>query len=230
MTALLKRSDPWTVQPGWGIFVDLTPPELLNARQLRTVRRAVVSGLVAVVLLLAGTYFVAARDRSSAEDELANAQLAVTQLQQQQHKYAGVTEIQGKLVQIRGQIAGLLHGDVAVDSLLATIGTAQPADVKLQTVSVTISAAGVAGAQAQAPGASTIDVTAHARIGTVTLNGTTSRMDAVSTFVDRLSGIPGVLDVVPTSNSQGADGGQFTVTLGLDDRLLTHHFDVKGGK
>ena len=42
MTTLLKRSDPWTVQPGWGIHVDLTPPELLTARQLRTVRRAVV--------------------------------------------------------------------------------------------------------------------------------------------------------------------------------------------
>lgn len=229
MTALLRRSDPWTVQPGWGIFVDLTPPELMNARQLRTVRRAVVAGLVAVLLLLAGAYFVADRDRSSAEDELANAQLTTTQLQQQQHKYLGITEIKGTVLQIRTQIAGLMQGDVATDSLLQRIGAAAPAGVELQTVSVTISAAGVAGAQAQA-GGSTIDVTTHARIGTVTLNGTASRMDAVSTFVDRLSAIAGVLDVVPTSNSQGKDGGQFTVTLGLDDQLLTHHFDVKGGK
>jgi len=231
MTALLRRNDPWTVQPGWGIFVDLTPPELLKARQLRTVRRAVVSGLIAVVLLLAGAYFVADRDRSAAEDELANAQLGITQLQQRQNKYAGITQIKGTLLQVHSQIAGLMHGDVALDSLLGIIGAAQPAGVKLQTVSVTISAAGVAGAQAQPLGAaSTIDVTTHARIGTVTLNGTTNRMDAVSTFVDRLSTIPGLLDVVPNSNSQGNAGGQFTVSLGLDDQLLTHHFDVKGGK
>ena len=229
MTALLRRNDPWTVQPGWGIFVDLTPPELLTARQLRTVRRAVVAGLVAVVLLLAGGYFVVNRDRSAAEDVLANAQLSTAQLQQQQHKYAGITQIKGTLLQIRTQVAGLMQGDVAVDSLLGTIGTAQPVGVELQTVAVTISAAGVAGAQAQTGGGSAIDVTTHARIGTVTLNGTTSRMDAVSTFVDRLSRMRGVLDVVPTSNSQGQDGGQFTITLGLDDQLLTHYFDVKGG-
>jgi len=230
MTALLRRSDPWTVQPGWGIFVDLTPPELLNARQLRTVRRGVIAGLIAVVLLLAGAFFVEDRDRSAAENELANAQLATNQLQQKQHKYVGITELKGTVQQIRTQIAGLMQGDVATDSLLRSITAAQPAGVEVQTVSVSISPAGVAGAQAQTSGGSAIDVTTHARIGTVTLAGTTSRMDAVSTFVDRLSTLRGVLDVVPNSNSHSQDGGQFTVSLGLDDQLLTHHFDVKGGK
>jgi len=228
MTALLRRSDPWTVQPGWGIFVDLTPPELLKARQLRTVRRAVVAGLVAVAVLLAGSYFVAANGRSAAQDDLANAQLATDQLTHQQQKYAGITQLKGQVLQIRTQIAGLMHGDVASDQLLARIGAAEPAGIAVNTISVTISAAGVAGAQAGGD-PSAIDVTTHARIGTVTLTGQTARMDAVSTFVDRLSQIRGVLDVVPTSNSQGKDGGQFNITFGLDDQLLTHYFDVKDG-
>lgn len=227
MTTLLRRTDPWTVQPGWGIVVDLTPPELLNARQLRLVRRLVVGALVGVLLLCASWYVVALRDSSAADDELANAQLATTQLQRRAHAYAGVTQIQGTVAHIRTEVSGLMKGDVAVDQLLARVAGAAPAGVHLDSMSVVISQAGVAGAQ---DSTSALDQSGHARIGSVTVGGKAGGLDQVSTFVDRLSRITGVLDVVPTSNSQDADGGQFSIKLAVDDRVLSHFFDVKGGK
>ena len=231
MTALLRRSDPWSVQPGWGIVVDLTPPELLNVRQLRAVRRIVLAALVAVAVLLASVYLLIDQKRSSAQDELANAQTATIHLQQQQQKYSGVTKLKAAAQQIKVQIGSLMSGDVASDALLYRMLLAVPTGVHLESVSVTINQAGVANAQnAQggAPGA--IEISGHSRIGTVTMNGKAAAMDEVSTYVDRLSAIPGVLDVVPTSNSRDAGGGEFTISFGLDDRLLTHHFDVKAGK
>ena len=234
MTMLLRRSDPWSVQPGWGIYVDLTPPELLTSRQLRLVRKTIVSGLVAVLVLCIGGYFLATRQRSSAEDALAGAQFNTTQLQRQAQKYAGVTQLQATTTQVRAQISSLMTADVDLDALVRRIGAAVPRGVAVDQISVSISQAGVAGSTqdqaAQAAAGATIDDSGHPRIGTVTLSGKATGLNAVSAYVDRLGTITGVLDVVPTSNDSSGGTGQFTIGFGLDDRLLSHRFDApKGG-
>ena len=49
MTTLLDppaaQPAPWSVMPGWGVVVDLTPPELIDLRRLRGLRRAIAIGL-----------------------------------------------------------------------------------------------------------------------------------------------------------------------------------------
>ena len=35
-TAPQPAVGPWTVRPGWGIAVDLTPPQLVKSRKVRT--------------------------------------------------------------------------------------------------------------------------------------------------------------------------------------------------
>lgn len=228
MTAVIRRDEPWTVQPGWGIFVDLTPPELVSSRQLRVVRQLVLAALVIVVALCAGGYFFATQQRSGAEDDLARAndQLTAVQHQMRDSKYATLTEIQGLSDQIKTQLASVMRSDVAMDQLVYRIAGSADAGMKIDHASITINNA----AAAVGANTSSIDKSSHLRIGTVTLTGTARRLVDVSTFVDRLAKLTGVLDVVPVSNAETDHGVTFNITFGLDDQLLSHRFTAKGGK
>lgn len=230
MTSTLPRSaQPWVVQPGWGIHVDLTPLELVATRQARVLRKVVVSVLVVLVLLVAGGWFLAARQRSSAQDALNRAQLASTQLASKaaRPEYTSVTDLQNALQQAKGQIGTLMKGDVQLDKLAVALGRALPAGAAYSSVSITVSAAGVNAQQPQTPSV-TPDGT-HQRIGNINLGGSARSVDDVSVLVERLQSVAGLVDVVPTSNTQQDHGVQFQITLGLDDRLLSHRFDVKAG-
>lgn len=231
MTTLLKRDDPWSVQPGWGIFVNLTPPELVVLRQAKLVRHVVISALVAVVVLCAGGYLLAVRQRSSAEDVLARSQFDTSQLQRRAQKYAGVTQLEAATTQVRVQIGTLMKADVDLDALLHRINAAIPAGVAVDEITVGISQAAVAGGpQSQVTGGrATIDNSGHPRVGTVTLSGRGVGLNAVSVYVDRLQNVVGVLDVVPTTNDTSGGSGQFTISFGLDDRVLSHRFDARKG-
>lgn len=231
MTTTLPRSaQPWAVQPGWGIHVDLTPLELVATRQTRVLRKLVVSLLVVLVLLVAGGWFLADRQLSSAQDELNGAQLASTQLAHTaaQPKYTSVTDLKAALQKATGQIGTLMKGDVEFDRLAVALGRALPDGAAYISVSITVSGAGVNAQQPQTP--SVLPDGAHHRIGSVTLNGTARSVDDVSSLVERLQSVAGLVDIVPTSSSRQAHGVQFQVSLGLDDRLLSHRFDVKAGK
>jgi Tfp pilus assembly protein PilN len=232
MTTLIRPNEPWSVHPGLGIFVDLTPTEVVNSRQLRVLRKVIVSALVAVMALFLGGYLLAIRSRSSAESALADAQTRTTVLQAQADKFADVTRIGQAVTRIRTQIAKQLTADVAIDSLMNKVRASLPRDMTIRQVSLTISLAGVAGSKAPAAG-TTIDASGHTRIGTITLSGTGHTIDDLSEYVDRLKVIAGVVDVVPTSNATSGSGSgvEYSLSFGLDDRLLSHRFDVtKGGK
>jgi Tfp pilus assembly protein PilN len=232
MTTTLPRSArPWVVQPGWGIHVDLTPQELVTTRQVRVLRKLVVSALVAIFLLVAGGWFLAYRSHSAAEDDLSRAQIASSALaaKANQPAYTNVTAIQNALDQAKGQLSGLMKGDVLLDRLAGQIAAALPKGAAYNTVSVSVSAVGVNAQQATTP--SVTPDNGHQRVGDVGLAGTAASVDDVSRLVEHLQAVPGLIDVVPTSSTK-QDGGavRFQITLGLDDRVLSHRFDVKAGK
>lgn len=229
MSTMMQRPQLWSVHPGWGIAVDLTPPELLNRRHVRVLRKAVIAGIVAVFVLCVGGYVLAVQRRSDAQDALDTAQMQTSRLHSQTAKYSVVTKIDGTVDQVRAQVAGLMKGDIALDTLLTKVRASVPKGMSIDQLSVTISLATVAPGQGAAAGS--IDRTGHVRVGNIGIQGRTDAIPAISGFVDRLEKIPGVVDVVPTSNSLGATGGQYAINLGIDDRLLSHRFDVtKGAK
>jgi Tfp pilus assembly protein PilN len=229
MTSTLTRSaQPWVVQPGWGIHVDLTPQELVTTRQVKVLRKLVVSALVAVLLIVAGGWFLAHRAHSAAADKLAAAQLASSQIAHKaaQPEYTSVTQIQSALEQANGQLATLMKGDVLIDKLALEMAAALPKGASYSSLSVSISAAGV-----NAPPA-TPSVTpdgGHQRVGSVQLAGTAASVDDVSSLVERLQSVSGLVDVVPTSSTKQDAGVNFQITVGLDDRVLSHRYDVKAG-
>src|SRR6185437_10696475 len=98
--------------PGWGIAADLTPPELVNSRQLKLLRRWLAVGLVALLVACAGGYLLAVRQHSNATTALSQVEDHTLELQANVRKYGTVTQIQGKVSEVDAEIASLMAGDV----------------------------------------------------------------------------------------------------------------------
>jgi hypothetical protein len=209
--------------PGWGIAADLTPPELVNSRQLKLLRRWLAVGLVALLVACAGGYVLAVRQHSSASDALDQVQQHTLELQANVRKYAAVTQIQGKVSEVEAQIATLMSGDVDVVTLLTQIRSSLPKTMTIATESVTINLTGVA---ASAGSTSSLDTSGLPRIGNVSLSGKGATLDDLASFVDRLKLVPGVVDVLPITNTRINAGAQYSLSLGLTNALISHRFDV----
>ncbi len=230
-TVTMDRPALWHELPGWGIAADLTPPELINARQLKVLRWWLAVGVVALLVICAGGYYLAARDTSSATSELTAVQDQTRQLRVVGRSYAGVISIEGSVKQIQAQVAQVMSADVDVVALLVVLQSNLPKTMTINQEAITISTAGVAAVTGTASSStgSGQDGAGLPRIGTITLGGTGRTLDDLSDFIDSLQTVPGLVDVLPVSNTSSGKGTQFSLTIGLTNALLSHRFDVDGG-
>jgi Tfp pilus assembly protein PilN len=227
MTAIQMRPvGPWNVRPGWGVAVNLTPPQLVTARRLRTVRKLIASGVGVVVLGCGAGYFLADRQHADAENAVASVQVQTAQLQAELAKYSSTTKIQSAVSGMRQEISAIMTGDVASDALLAQIRAALPANVSIQAVSVVVSQAGVAAATPDTAGTTGLSDPRYPRIGDISITGNGQTLADVSAFVAKLQGLRGLVDVIPTSNAADKTGVQYSITLGFTDQLRTHAYDI----
>ncbi len=224
----------WSVQPGWGIAADLTPPELIASRRVRMIRTGVIVVLVALLLLCGVGYGAAMWQNHGATSALADAQARTAQLQAEQNKYAAVTMLQGSVAEVQKQVAGLMGNDVAFAALVGALRQQLPPGMTISQLAVTIdtkTTGAPAGAAASAPGgASNLDASGQRHIGTVALSGTGTKVSDVAAFLDRLTTVPGVLEPFPLTNQATPNGVQYSLQMTLGDTLLTHQYDKLGGK
>ena len=96
---------------------------------------------------------------------------------------------------------------------------------------MTVTGGATAGAASGTSGSSVtgLDTSGHPTIGTVTIGGSGRSLDDLPSFVDRLSGVRGFVDVLPTSNQADKTKSEFSVSLSLTDLLLTHAYDAPAG-
>ncbi len=230
MTLTEERPAVRDSPPGWDIAANLMPPELATARQLKAIQRLIAAGLLVLLVIGAGGYYLAASENSSASADLAAVADRTTQLQAENRSYADVVAIQAAVRQIRDRIGQLLGGDVDVAALMGELQAALPETMTIDQETITISPAGVAGADS---GTATggLDTSGLPRIGTVTITGTGQTLDDLPDYVDRLQRVPGLVEVLPLANTaSGGDppGTQYSISIGVTDELLTHRFDVGG--
>jgi hypothetical protein len=233
MTATMERPTPassWNSMPGWGIVGDLTPPELINARRLQSLRRIIAAALGVVVLLCGAGFGYAMMQHSSAADDLDAAAAQTTQLTISVNRYSGITRIEGEVAAVNTQLATLMKTDVDAARLLTEIRAELPGSMSIDNISLAFIDPSVSvGAQSSS---SSLDPSGHQRIGTVTITGSGRTLTDLAGFVDQVSAIRGVTDVVPTSNQQAKQVASFSLSLALTDQLYSHKFDYpqKGGK
>jgi hypothetical protein len=226
MTTATQPRELWNTMPGWGIVANLLPPEVLQARRVRTIRKIVLALLCFLLILAAAGYAYAFMQSRSAGQGLAAEQSRTSQLIAEQHKYSGVTQIQGTVDKVQSQLSTLLAGDVDVSGVLGQVLAKVPAGSVISQVTVTL-AVPSQGAAASQSGTTSLDTSGHLHIGTITLTGQMPQLTDVSTFVDGLSGITGVVEPFPTTNATTDKGAGFNVQVTLTDQLLSHRFDAK---
>ncbi|MEO7263036.1 MAG: hypothetical protein ABI047_17545 [Jatrophihabitantaceae bacterium] len=225
MTTMQPR-ELWSTMPGWGIVANLIPPEVLQARRVKAIRKLVAYGLCVLVLIAGVGYGFAFYRSQQAAESLAAEQSRTSQLLAQQKRYADVTLLQGTVAGVRTQLSSLLDSDVDVSALVTSVLKQLPADATVSQLAVTMSPP--AGRQATvnpASGTGSMDTSGKPHIGLLTLTGQAVRVPDVSTLVDRLALMPGFIDPYPTSNTTNDKGTLFTIQFSIDDSLLSHRYD-----
>jgi hypothetical protein len=232
MTTMQPR-ELWSTMPGWGIVANLIPPEVLQARRVRAVRKLVAYALCVLVLIAALGYTLAWYRSQQAADDLAAEQGRTSQLLAQQKRYADVTLLQGSVAGVRTQLSNLLSSDVDASALMTSILNQLPPGATVTQLSLTMSAPTGKQLAARPTGSASLDTSGRAPIGLISLTGQAVRVSDVSVLVDRLSALPGFIDPYPTANTTNDKGTLFTVQFSINDRLLSHRYDVTsktGGK
>lgn len=207
--------------PGWGIWFDLTPPELVNARHLKRLRRWILVALVAAAVLVAAAYGFGMLRQQRSQANLAGVQAQTAGLTQQQQQYGQAIQIEAKTDQLTAELTTLTAGSVDAAALLARIPAALPPTMTITQLNATADAAGSAkGAAAASGSADSLDTSGATPIGTLTITGAGQSIGDLPNFVARLGTVPGFADVIPASN-QVADGkATYTVNLTLTDQLM----------
>jgi Tfp pilus assembly protein PilN len=232
MTATISRppaTQPyiWNSMPGWGIVADLTPPELVAARRLNVLRKVIGAGLLLVVVLCAAGYVWAWSKHSSATSSLQTATARTQQLTAQQNQYADVTQAKNATATINTEIASLMTQDVDVAKLVAQIDASVPPTAGLTTLTVSFTQSTLPGAVNEAP---SLDRSGHAQIGTISMTGSGRSLTDITAFINHLTTVPGVTNVIPNTNArQGQGSTTFTVSLDITDVLYTHRYTAAGG-
>jgi Tfp pilus assembly protein PilN len=223
MTTMQPR-ELWSTMPGWGIVANLIPPELLQARRARALRKLVTAGLCLLVLLaVAGGGYAKLRSHEAAQS-LAAEQSRTSQLVVQQNRYSTVTRIQGDVAQVRVQLATLMGMDVDASGLIVSLLSQLPPGASVTQLALTIAAP--TPTSANNAGASVLDTSGQPHIGTITMSGEARNVSDVALLVTRLSQVKGLVDPYPTTNTVNDSGTQFTIQLAINSSLLSHRYDA----
>jgi Tfp pilus assembly protein PilN len=199
------------------IAVNLLPPEIVESRQGRRVRRVVLSALAAFTVLLGVWYGLASYQTSSARDEVSGAQGDVERLARLQKPFASLISAQNESRAIGAQLSSLLAGDLQWAHLLSSLREAAPEGVRITTVAGGLSSpdGGSGAAVSRLPNTSGQKV-----IGTLTVTGSAPSKAAVAEYLDALAKVPGfanpLLDTV-TAPEKTAD---FSLRLDITNSAL----------
>ncbi|HEX2901859.1 MAG TPA: hypothetical protein VHO01_00265 [Jatrophihabitans sp.] len=219
--SLSKPKEIWNTMPGWGIVTNLIPPELIAARRLRVLRRLTLVALAGLLVLCIGVYAVAKLNNASASSALNDEQSTTTSLTQSESRFSDVTQIQASVDGTNARLAQLLAADIDLQPLLLQLRHALPASLDIKNISLSTTSATGNGA-----GFNGLDTSGHKVVGTVTIVGDASTFQGISDYVDALSKIDGVVNVVPTSAQGTKLAIDYNITLNLTDKLYSHRFDV----
>ena len=222
MSALLERQTAWQTRPGWGITVDLTPGEVVNARRVGVLKKLIAAGLVLVLCLCGAAVYMTLDEEWAAQDAYNAEQARTADLQREARQYSEITLMENTTLNIRGQIGALMADDVDFVNLMAKMRARAPEGVVITNLSILL---------AEDSGVPPVDQGGRpAAIGSAMISGRSESIGALSPFVKSLSMLRGVDEVVPTSNTKTDLGVEYTLSMDITDELYTHRFDVGGAQ
>ena len=189
------------------VRANLMPGEVLSGRQAVVVRKQVLLGLVAVVVMLIGWFGVSWWQTRSANDDLANAQRQGVALQSQQNQFTPLVQAQAQITDIRTQLQEVMVGDLSWKTMLSTVRDKAPTGVSVTSISGDVTAA--AGTPS---GSDVLNQTGSASVGQLTINGGAADKRSVAAYADALAKVPGLTAPLISSVQSGTTALTFTIT------------------
>jgi hypothetical protein len=202
--------------------VSLIPPEVLDGRKARGVRRALLWGVLGVLLITVAAIGGTALLGLKAQAGLADAQAQTGELLAEQGKYVEVKKTQNDvdLAQAAQQVGASTEIDWKdyLDKVQATL----PADAALKSVAVNSATPLATYEQPTAP-------LQGSRVATLVFQATSPVLPVVPTWLASLATLPGFSDATPDSVTLDDTTHQYTVTITMhiDDAAFDKRFQTK---
>lgn len=217
------------------IFANLMPTEVVDTRRGRRARGVTLTGLILLVVAIAGAYALTWMQTSSAQNELDDTQAQVAELKRQQNKFAEVVKIQTDSKLIEQQLTKLLASDLRWSAVLSDVRAATPSGVTVTAVSVALDPKEETTTNTEnAENAGLPSASEEKLIGTVGITGVAPSKPVIAAFLDAVSKVEGLADPYLTSITETETGRQFTMRLTLNGKVLGGRFDeadkTTGGK
>jgi Tfp pilus assembly protein PilN len=201
------------------VRAQLLPDEIVGARQLVVLRKRVLIGVIAVVVLLIGWYGVSKWQTMSANSSLHRARQATVTLQSEQNQFAPLVQAQAEIATIQSQLAQLMTGDLPWKSVLTTLRAKAPAGVGVDSVDGTVTSAAAAGSSAGS-NAAVLNQTGTPAIGELTVSGTAPDKRTVAAYADNLAKVTGLTAPLISNVTAQEKGVKFTITAVITAEAL----------
>jgi Tfp pilus assembly protein PilN len=215
------------------VQAQLLPDEIVGGRQLLSLRKQVLAGLIAVVISLIGWYGASKWQTMSANSTLHRAQHERVKLQAEQNQFAPLVQTQNQIATIKTQLAQMMTGDVPWKNVLITLRAKAPAGVGIDSVDGTVASGAAAGSSALSSSA-VLNESGKPAIGQLTVSGTAPDKRTVAAYADNLATVAGLTAPLISNVTAEETGVKFTITAvitaeALGGRYATTSAGATGG-
>ncbi len=200
---------------------DLLPPELKARRAGRALHRAMGIGLVGLIVLMGITIGAVSLNAFVKQNDLAAATLQTDNLLLETTKYAEVRRVQNQYDTTLSVRTLGLSTEVDWKAYLESIRSMLPADVTIDTVTVSSASPWIPVAQSEVP-------LMGPRTASLVLTLSSPSLPPVPEWLDGMKTLSGYSDATPGSITRDDNGNYVvTVALNISEDALSNRFGVK---
>ncbi|MFL6100771.1 MAG: PilN domain-containing protein [Actinomycetales bacterium] len=203
--------------------VNLLPPEVHQARQLRRLQAGLGVGVAAVALAVGGFYFLQTQAAGDAQESLNQVAAKGSTLTAQKAQYAQVPRTLSAIEAAESARQNAMANDVQWYRYLNDLSYVTPKNAWFLTVDISLNQSGVVN----------VNPVAHASIATVTVTGAAKVHNDVASWLNSASKESGWTDAYFTNSQKQDMNGetfvQFSSTANVTDDALSHRYDRKAG-
>jgi hypothetical protein len=232
MTVMTKTPKPakptsWDVGGGFWPQVDLLPPEVRQARKLKSLRRSLLIGVVGVAVVVALGGVAAFVSAAAASNELAGVQKDTATLLAEQTKYAEVPRVLARISTAEADRQVGMSTEILWKPYLQALQAVTPAGVSYDDITV-------AASTPLAPGPASTNTLAAPSMGQIAFTTRSLTLPDMSGWTDAISQVPGLGDpwftTATLTDQNGAVYYKVTATVDINDTALAHRFVPAKGK
>jgi hypothetical protein len=193
--------------------VHLLPLEVTERKKARLVKRRLLIGLVATVVVVAGAYGFETFTLASAQNALADANQQTAVLTSQQGKYGEVTKVKSDIAAIQGAQTSATANEILWAPYIQSFEATLPAGSSISTIGVGMSTDTAATNPLDGPHIASLNATLSMVQGTI------------PAWLNSLPKLKGFVSATPDSVS-AISSGLYTVviTIDIDQDALSHRF------